>query len=604
LSLGEKLKQLPDRSGVYIFKDKGGRILYIGKAVSLKKRVKSYFQKGEFSPRIGALVSKIDDIEWIVTESEAEAFLLESNLIKHHHPRYNIRFRDDKSYPYIKLSTNEDFPRVFLTRNPKRDGSSYFGPYTNVKAAKKTLRLIHRFFPLRRCKDKFRRRLSPCLNFYIKECSAPCVGKISKEDYDHLVKGVSLFLEGHYEALISDLKQEMFKASQKEEFEQAAKLRDTIRAIEKMGQAQTVTSFPGEDIDLIAIAREKKQACVVVFVIREGKVIDRNHFFLNIDTKDTQEDILSSFIKQYYARASFVPSHIVVPGDVEEKNEIASWLSEKKKSKVRIISPKKEDKKRLLSLAKENAELLLRQTKAGKKEEALSKLKEYLDLPQLPVRIEGIDISNIAGCEATGSVVVFEEGQPKKSEYRKFKIKTVQKIDDFAMLEEVVRRRYRRVMDEGGELPQLILVDGGKGQVGVCFRVLKELDLHHVPVVGLAKEFEQVFTPERSSPVNVPLGSAAMRLLQQVRDEAHRFAHSYHTRRREGGVTKSELEQIPGVGEYTKRLLLSHFKSLDKIKEANIKQLTSIPGIGEKKAKIIKEWLEEGERSELSTDKK
>ena len=314
MNLREKLKLVPEKPGVYLFKDKKGKILYIGKALSLKKRVKSYFQRGEFSPRIGALVSRIEDVEWVVTESEAEAFLLESNLIKHHHPRYNIRFRDDKSYPFIRLSTNEDFPRVFLTRNPKRDGSQYFGPYTNVKAARKTLRLIHRLFPLRRCKDKFKNRLSPCLNFYIKECSAPCVGRIKKEDYQQLVKGVSLFLQGHYEVLISNLKREMLKASQDEEFERAAKIRDTIRAIERMSQTQTVSSFPGEDVDLIAIARERKQACVLAFIIREGKVIDKNHFLLNITAEDTQEEILASFIKQYYAKASFVPSRIVVPG--------------------------------------------------------------------------------------------------------------------------------------------------------------------------------------------------------------------------------------------------------------------------------------------------
>ncbi|HDN84331.1 MAG TPA: excinuclease ABC subunit UvrC, partial [Candidatus Aerophobetes bacterium] len=459
LDLREKLKLLPDKPGVYLFKNKKGKIIYVGKAISLRKRVRSYFQRGVFSPRIGSLVSRIQDLEWIVTESEAEAFLLESNLIKHHHPRYNIRFRDDKSYPYIKISTNEDFPRVFLTRNPKRDGCQYFGPYTNVKAAKKTLRLIHRLFPLRRCKDKFKNRLSPCLNFYIGECSAPCVGRITKDEYSSLVKGVSLFLQGHYKTLVSSLKEQMLKASKEQEFERAAKIRDAILAIEKMSQTQRVTSFPGEDIDLIAVAQKGRQACVLVFIIREGKVIDKNHFLLNIDVEERQGNILSYFVKQYYATASFIPSQIIVPEEVEEKEEIVSWFFHKTGKKVEFVVPKRGDKAKLLKLASENAALILEQNQPEKKEQPLLELKNYLDLPQLPFRIEGFDISNIAGSEAVGSLVVFEDGKPKKSEYRKFKIKSVNGIDDFAMLKEIISRRYKRVLEEKKELPQLILVD-------------------------------------------------------------------------------------------------------------------------------------------------
>jgi len=601
LDLREKLKLLPDKPGVYLFKNKKGKIIYVGKAISLRKRVRSYFQRGVFSPRIGSLVSRIQDLEWIVTESEAEAFLLESNLIKHHHPRYNIRFRDDKSYPYIKISTNEDFPRVFLTRNPKRDGCQYFGPYTNVKAAKKTLRLIHRLFPLRRCKDKFKNRLSPCLNFYIGECSAPCVGRITKDEYSSLVKGVSLFLQGHYKTLVSSLKEQMLKASKEQEFERAAKIRDAILAIEKMSQTQRVTSFPGEDIDLIAVAQKGRQACVLVFIIREGKVIDKNHFLLNIDVEERQGNILSYFVKQYYATASFIPSQIIVPEEVEEKEEIVSWFFHKTGKKVEFVVPKRGDKAKLLKLASENAALILEQNQPEKKEQPLLELKNYLDLPQLPFRIEGFDISNIAGSEAVGSLVVFEDGKPKKSEYRKFKIKSVNGIDDFAMLKEIISRRYKRVLEEKKELPQLILVDGGKGQVGVCFRALKELNLHHIPMIGLAKEFEQIYTPDRSDPIELPFDSSALKLLQWVRDEAHRFALTYHRKKREKKVKKSWIEEIPGVGEVTKKLLLSHFKSLNRIKDASIQDLIQIPGIGKKKAKLIKEWvnklsLEKGER--------
>ena len=592
MNLRGKLKLLPEKAGVYLFKDKKGKLLYIGKAVSLKKRVKSYFQKGEFSPRIGVLVSKIEDVDWIITESEAEAFLLESNLIKYHNPKYNIRFRDDKSYPYLKISTNEVFPRIFLTRNPKKDGSQYFGPYTNVKAARKVLRLIHRLFPLRRCKDKFRNRLSPCLNFYIRECSAPCVGEINKQDYDSLVKGVLLFLQGHYQALVSDLKQQMYKASQNNEFERAAKMRDTVYAIERMSQSQTVTSFSGEDFDLIAISREEKQACLVIFIIREGKVVDRNHFLLDVNLEDIQEDILTSFIKQYYTKTSFIPRQIVIPGKIKEKEEVVSWFSQKSGKKVEIVFPRRKDKTRLLELAGQNAKFLLKQSRGIDKSEALSQLKEYLKLSHLPVRIEGLDISNIAGFEATGSVVVFEEGKPKTSKYRKFRIKTVQKIDDFAMLQEVTRRRYKRLRDEEKEFPQLILIDGGKGQLRVCFQALKELNLEHIFIIGLAKEFEEVFVPCHPHPLNIPLDSSAMMLLQHVRDEAHRFAHSYHLKRRRKEITRSELEKIPGVGEYTKKLLLSHFKSLSEIKKASITELMDIPGIGEKRAQVIKQMWE------------
>lgn len=593
LSLKEKLKLLPDKSGVYILKNRNGKILYVGKALSLKNRVRSYFQKGEFSPRIGALVSRIEDVEWIVTESEAEAFLLESNLIKHHHPRYNIRFRDDKSYPYIKISTNEDFPRVFLTRNPRKDNCQYFGPYPNVKAARKTLRLIHRFFPLRRCRERFKKRLSPCLNYHIRECSGPCVGEISKEEYNSLVKEVSLFLQGHYSTLISSLREEMRRASQSLDFERAAKVRDVIQAIERMSQSQTVTSFPGEDMDLVAVAREGKNACVLIFVIREGKVVDKNHFLLKINPEDEQEDIVTSFIKQYYATASFIPSQIVLPTEIEEKNQLSRWFFEKTNKKVQFVFPQRGDKARLLNLARENAHLILKQNQDIRKTRALNELKDFLQLPRPPLRIEGFDISNIGGEQARGSVVVFEEGKPEKSEYRKFKIKSVKGIDDFAMLREVIKRRYRRVLDEGTQLPQLILIDGGKGQVMSCFQVLKELDLQDVPLIGLAKEFEQIFTPEKKSPLQIPLDSAAMKLLQHVRDEAHRFAHSYHRRSRSKNLKKSWLDEIPGVGEHTKKLLLSHFRSADALKTASVDELTRVPGIGSKRARIIREWAEE-----------
>ncbi len=591
MNLKEKLNLLPDKSGVYLLKSENGKILYVGKAISLKRRVRSYFQKNTISPRIHSLTTKIYDLEWIVTESEAEAFLLESNLIKHHHPRYNIRLRDDKSYPYIKITATEDFPRVFLTRNPKRDGSLYFGPYTNVKAAKKTLRLIQRLFPLRRCKDKFRTRLNPCLDYYIGQCSAPCVGKINKEEYDYLVRSVYLFLQGHYENLLSSLGKEMRNASSNENFEKAAKLRDCIRAIRRVHQTQKVASFPGENMDLIALTSYVEDACSLVFVVRDGKVIEKKHFLLKIEKRDKEGDILSSFIIQYYANASFVPSQIIIPCSIAEEEDIIRWLSEKRGGKVEFRVPRRGKKVKLMSLAKENAQLILEQNKKKDKTKALEEIRDYLNLPQIPILIEGFDISNIYGAQPTGSVVVFERGKPKRSEYRKFKIKTVEGIDDFAMLSEVVSRRYKRLIKERKDFPQLILVDGGKGQVNSCFEPLKELNLTHISLIGLAKELEEIYAPHSSSPLSIPQDSGALKLLQEVRDEAHRFAHSYHLKRRQKKLKESSLEKIPGVGSKIKKLLLSYFQSVEGIKKSSVNELKKIPGIGKKTARKILDHL-------------
>jgi len=590
LNTEEKVRELPNKPGVYILKNGRGDVLYVGKALSLRKRVRSYFQKGITSPRMSSLISRISDFEWLVTDSEAEAFLLESNLIKHYRPRYNIRLRDDKSYPYIKLTTFEPFPRLFLTRNPEEDGSQYFGPYTDVKAARKILYLIHRFFPLRRCKGKFKVRLKPCLNHHIKECSAPCVGKISQSDYLLLVRGVSLFLRGHYETLLARLKEEMLQASQKEEFERAAKMRDCIRGIQRISQTQKVASFPGEDRDLIAFASEGERVCILVFLIREGKIIDKKHFFFIMGKKVKEEEMLSFFIEQHYAKTSFIPQEILIQSEIADVSSITEWFFQKKGKKVKLTVPKRGEKAKLMELAKKNALLVLEQERERNKERALSELKQYLNLKEEPLRIEGFDISNIQGKVATGSVVVFREGRAEKDEYRKFEIKTVQGVDDFAMLSEVITRRYQRLIKERFPLPQLILVDGGKGQVSSCVKALKGLNLQHIPIIGLAKEFEEVYLPYQSFPLNIPRDSAALKLLQEIRDEAHRFAQSYHIRRRRKRIKDSFLDGIPGVGEKTKKLLLTHFKSISQIK--NVDEVKKIPGIGEKTARKILEYIE------------
>ena len=583
----QKLKLIPERPGVYLFKDEFGGILYVGKAISLRRRVRSYFQRGLSSPRLGVLVSRIADIEWIVTESEAEAFLLESNLIKHHKPRYNIRFRDDKSYPYIKLTVNEEYPRVLLIRNPDRDGALYFGPFTDVKSARRSLKLIQRLFPLRRCKGKLKRRAAPCLNFYIKQCIAPCSNKLGPSQYAVLVRQVRMFLEGHYGALVRDLERAMHSAAASNRFEEAAKLRDAIHSIERMGQRQTVSLFPGHDADLLTIARERERICALVFVIREGKVVDRNHYSLRAFAEQEEGDILASFIEQYYANASFVPPRIAVPTVPSRKEEIASLLSLKCGRRVRIVVPRRDQERRLLKLAADNAVLLLRQDKAARSSQGLHQLGQFLHLPQEPTVIEGMDISNIMGTEAIGSLVVFRDGQPSTREYRTFSIKAVSGIDDTAMLRDVATRRYRRFLSANARLPNLVLVDGGRGQVRACFQALQELGLEHVPIVGLAKEFERVFRPGSSRPVPIPVDSAALHVLQRVRDEAHRLAHSRHVRRRVNKLICSDLEQIPGIGMHMRGVLLRRFGSTGQIAKASIEELMTVPGVGQKRAMLI-----------------
>jgi len=595
LTLEKKLNRLPDSPGVYLLKDEKRKVLYVGKALSLRKRVRSYFQRTSFSSRIHSLVGQIKDLEWVITDSEAEAFLLESNLIKHHRPRYNIRLRDDKSYPYIKLTAYEPFPRVFLTRGPKEDGSLYFGPYTDVKAARKSLRLIHRFFPLRRCKGKFKLRSRPCLNYHIKECSGPCVKKINSREYGGLARGVSLFLQGHYESLLSQLGKEMEEASRDEKFERAAKLRDLIRAIHRIGQTQKVASFPGGDRDLIGVAYNSEEACVVVFQIREGKVVGNKHFLLKIGQEDKGKDILTFFVKQYYGKVSFIPPEVLLQYEITDQAAIKRWFSERREGKIKLDVPQRGKKVKLMQLVIKNARLILQQEKGREKNEALLQLKNYLDLKEKPSLIEGFDISNIKGKEATGSVVVFREGKAEKSSYRRFKIKTVKGINDFAMLSEVVKRRYQRLLKESYPLPHLILIDGGKGQLSSCLKTLKELGLGYVSLIGLAKEFEEVYLPSRSLPLDIPHDSVALRLLQEIRDEAHRFAYSYHRKIRQRKMSHSSLDDIPGVGEKTKKTLLTHFRSVNLIKNKSLEELKQIPGIGEKTARSILEYLKASE---------
>jgi len=590
--LREKLKNVPTKAGVYLLKDEKGEILYVGKALSLRKRLRSYFQKSPSSPKLSALLEKVKDFEWILTDSEAEAYLLECNLIKRYRPRYNVRLRDDKSYPYIKIITSMDFPPLILTREPQEDKALYFGPYTNVGAAQRVLRLLHRIFPLRRCRKNFKARQRPCLYYELGECSAPCSGKISKEEYAQLIKGACLFLQGNYQALVEELTQKMKEASQKLEFERAAKLRDTIRAIKKLSESQKVVAFTGEEADFIALAREEEEACALVFQVREGKVVGEEHFFLRITPQEEEKNILTSFLKEYYGKTSSLPRRIYTHISPREPHSLSQWLSLRKGSRVKITVPKKGEKLKLIELVKKNALAHLKEEKTLKEEEVLLLLKDSLGLKNLPSHIEGFDISNL-GEEAVGSVVVFEGGKPKKSEYRRFRIKWVEGQDDYAMLAEVLSRRLRRLLEEKKPLPDLILVDGGRGQVMSCWRVLKSMGLEEVPLLGLAKKLERIFFPQRTSPLALPWDSPALHLLQRVRDEAHRFAHAYQRYITSRKTKESFLDGIPGVGEKLKRLILSHFSSLEELKKKGVKALLELPGVGEKTARKIMDCLRE-----------
>jgi len=545
VKLEERVRSLPQGCGVYLFKDASGKILYVGKAANLAKRVKSYFQVPSGSetllgrrpsptPKLGALISQIGDLDYKITDNEVEALLLECNLIKEHHPRYNVSLKDDKKYPYLKI-TKEDFPRVFVTRKVKNDGAKYFGPYTNAKAIRQTLKLLRTLFPVRSCKRKIGKKpLKPCLNYHIKRCFAPCAGKISKEDYRKIVDEVGLFLKGEQERLIRRLGKRMEEVKEALKFEEASLLRDQIRSLEKIREKQKVISTRPIDQDVIAFALGPDSACSQIFFIRKGKLIGGEHFFLRGIKNKSQEKILTSLVKQYYYNATYIPKAVVLQNEIEEKKLIKDYLERKGKREVRFIVPKRGDKLRLVRLAQKNAQLTLSQeysTSQQMKGETLEELQRILGLKELPFRIEAFDISNISGILATGSLVVFKGGEPEKNEYRRFRIKRTRRIDDYAMISEVIERRYRRLLKERKILPDLILVDGGKGQLGVASKVLKRLRLR-LPVAALAKEYEHLFIPGRSHPIILARNSSALYLLKQIRDEAHRFALAYHRKLR------------------------------------------------------------------------
>lgn len=589
-SLQLKLAHLPRKSGVYLMKDKSGKIIYIGKAKNLKNRVSTYFHaRGAQDPKTARLVTKIADFDLLVTDSEIEALILEANLVKEHKPRYNVNLKDDKRFPYLKLTLAEPFPRLLITRRVINDGAKYFGPYTNVAGMRRTWKFLMHHFGLRSCNleipSSTGRKYKVCLDYHIGRCGGPCEGLQTEEQYHKHVEAVILFLSGRRTDLIKRLQEQMRQASAEMHFEEAGRVRDTIAAMESVQQKQKVDSAADIDRDVVAFAREDAEAAAVVLQIREGILIGRQDIQLRTDAETPDEEMLAGFLHQYYNESENLPEEIYLPVAVGEASLIEDWLSGRKGSKVRLVFPQKGEKQKLVVMAETNArlildEILLQKRKYQEKVPAsAASLQQLLRLEKSPLTISCFDISNLGQTDKAASLVYFEKGKPKKSEYRHFKIKTVEGQDDFACMREVITRYVTRRVEEGKPLPDLMMVDGGKGQLAVAKDVLDGRALHSQPVIGLAKRLEEVFLPNQSSPVTIPKTSAAINLLKRVRDEAHRFAVTYHRKLRSKRTITSELEGIKGVGKARLEMLLKHFGSVAAVKEAASDDLAKVPGM-------------------------
>ena len=580
--IAEKLQLLPNQPGVYIMKDSHGKIIYVGKAIILKNRVRSYFQSNKnHSVKVKSMVAKIDDFEYIITGSEIEALILECNLIKKHRPKYNISLKDDKSYPYIKVTINESYPRVFITRRVQKDGARYFGPYTNVGAVHESMKLLKKMFPLRSCRSLEAKR--PCLEYHIKRCLAPCTGKVDVNEYQAMIKSVCLFLEGRSEEVEKNLQERMEVAAENFEFELAAKLRDQFIAVKKITEKQNIITGSG-DQDAIGMARSELGVCMQVFFIRGGKMVGRDHFLLRGSEGETDEALVEGFLKQYYNQASFIPREILLPIELQEKVLFTEWLTSIKGAKVAVEMPKRGTKRDVVEMAMGNAKEWLQKEAEKMKvaneqtQGAVEELGKYLNLTKMPNRMECFDISHIQGAETVASMVVFEGGISKKEDYRRYKIQSAEgKPDDFKSMREVVGRRYGDAKAE--EMPDLIIIDGGKGQLSSALEIIRGAGHLLVPVVGLAKQFEYIFTEGESDPVILPRNSQALYLVQRIRDEAHRFAITYHRKLRSKRNMVSVLDHIVGIGPKRRKILWNHFGSLDNMKKASVEEMAELAGM-------------------------
>ncbi len=602
----EELKKLPGRPGVYIMHDENDRIIYVGKAISLKNRVRQYFQTSRNKGvKIEQMVTHIRRFEYIVTDSELEALVLECNLIKEHHPKYNTMLMDDKTYPFIKVTTGEAFPRVVLSRKMQKDKARYFGPYTSSQAVRDTIDLIHKLYHLRSCSRSLPRDIGkerPCLNYHIKQCDAPCQGYISQEEYGKSVNEVLKFLNGNYDAVLKDLEEKMNAASEALEFERAIEYRELLSSVKKVAQKQKITDSSGEDRDVLAVASHEGDAVVQVFFIRGGRLIGRDHFYLRITDGESPSEILNSFIMQYYAGTPFIPGELMLQAEVEDREVLEEWLTSKRGQKVAIRVPKKGTKEKLVELAQENARLVLfRDRERIKREEgrtigAVKEVAALLGLNEI-VRMEAYDISNTNGFESVGSMVVYERGRPKRNDYRKFRIKGIRGADDYGSMREVLTRRFThglREREESEELgkftvfPDLIMMDGGKGQVNVALEVLDSLHLD-IPVCGMVKDDHHRTRGLYYNNVEIPIdrSSEAFRLITRIQDEAHRFAIEYHRQLRGKGQVHSILDDIEGIGPARRKALMRTYSGLDEIREASVEELAKIPSMNEKAAEAV-----------------
>ena len=599
MSIADKLATLPDNPGVYLMKNQDGTIIYVGKAVNLKNRVRSYFRTlPPDALKTKALVRNIADFEYIIVDNEVEALVLECNLIKKYRPKYNISLKDDKTYPYLKI-TNEDYPRVIITRNYIKDGGKYFGPYPSVTVLRETLELLRSIFPFRVCKQRTFTNDRPCLNYQIKRCYAPCCGKISKEDYAQLIAKINDFFDGKHEDLLADLTKQMNEAAENLHFEQAARLRDQIRGIKRAINDQKAVLSGNDDKDVLGLAMGANEVIVQIFFIRAGKIVGRENYALDaID--GGKAEILAAFIKQFYLDNQFIPPNILLEEELSEAEILQTWLSEKRGGKVQFTVPKRGQQKELVDLVVRNAEeeLLKKRERAladsERLNDALAELQAALHLPRLPKRIECYDISNTQGTESVASMGVFVDGKAKKDQYRKFRIKTVIGPNDFASMNEVLLRRLGHMDGDvkfAKDNPDLIIVDGGKGQLAFALKALAEMEHNDIPIAGLAKKEEILFLPNEDEGVYLPRDSQALYLVQRIRDEAHRFAITFHRSLRGKRNLASVLDDIPGVGAKRKNALLRHFGSLTKITQATAEEIAEVEGIGEVLAEEIYEYL-------------
>ena len=610
----EELKKLPGKPGVYLMHDETDKIIYVGKAISLKNRVRQYFQSSRNKgAKIEQMVTHISRFEYIVTDSELEALVLENNLIKENSPKYNTLLKDDKTYPYIKVTVGEDYPRILFSRTMKKDKSRYFGPYTSAAAVKDTIELLNKLYQLRTCNRVLPRDTGlerPCLNYHIKQCLAPCQGYVSKEEYRQQVAGALEFLNGNYSPILKDLEEKMKKAAEAMEFEDAARYRDLLSSVRQVSQKQKITEGVGEDKDILALYQDETEAVVQVFFVRDGKLIGREHYYMTHVPENNKPAILQDFVKQFYAGTPFIPRELMLQYEIEDAELIEKWLSERKGSRVYLKVPKIGSKEKLVELAAQNAKLVLSQDREKLKREegrTIGAVKEISDLLQLPLtgtaRMEAYDISNINGFENVGSMVVYEKGKPKRSDYRKFKIKSVSGPDDYACMREVLTRRFRHGMEESKELeeqemdqeygsftkfPDLILMDGGRGQVNIALSVLEELGID-IPVCGMVKDDNHRTRGLYYHNIELPIDthSEGFKLITRIQDEAHRFAIEYHRSLRSKTQVKSVLDDIPGVGPARRKALMRHFKSLEEIRQASVEELMEIPEMNERTAEEI-----------------